>query len=170
MNIRTRLSDSAGCALGGLTLLGFILICSGELVIMLIGAVFILPFLISMIATDNSIEEMNEKKQQRIDYLIKYGHKIMVNLDDFEIHSNSYQKEIEVPGSNYDSRIEKININHNTIIIRVPYNDDIIEHRLDINMETDKLKIYFALKGETELYVDPENPGNNFLDLRFLEN
>ena len=37
-------------------------------------------------------------------------------------------------------------------------------------MDPEKLKIHFAIKEKTFLYVDPNNVNNNYLDLQFLEN
>ena len=181
MNIKKIVSDFGSWIFAGLTFLGFIIIYSGiggrgrykateetNLYFVAVGIILILPFLIYMLKTKILLNKVEDEESKRIADLIKTGDKVIVNLDNLEIQSNSYKQEIEV-GSGYNTRNEYIDINHNVILIDVPYNNDSIKYKLNIDMDTTKLKMHFAIKKETELYVDSTNPNNNYLDLRFLE-
>jgi len=182
MNFKKRLSDFGSYIFTGLTFLGSIIIYVGiggrgrynstgetNFYFIAVGIILILPFLIYMLKTKILIDRAENEESKRISDLIKSGDKVIVNLDILEIQSNSYKQEIEV-GNGYNTWNEYIDVNHNVILIDVPYKNDSIKYKLNIDMDTTKLKIHFAIKQETELYVDPENPNNNYLDLRFLEN
>ena len=100
--------------------------------------------------------------------LKKTGDKVLVDLDKVEIKSNRWQQEIE-KGSGYHTRLEKIDINYNKIELEIPYRDKMINYHLHIDMDLTKLKMYFAIQGQTYLFVDPADFTNNYLDLSFLE-
>ena len=181
MNIKKILSDFAGWIFTGLTLLGFLLIYVGigargkykvggetNIYFVALGIILILPFIIYMIKTKFMIKKTSDENADRINNLIGTGDKVTVDLDKLEIQSNSYKQEIEV-GSGYNTRNEYVDVNHNVILIDIPYKNESIKYRLNIDMDSTKLKIHFAIKETTELYIDPENPNNNYLDLRFLE-
>ncbi|OIQ30902.1 MAG: hypothetical protein BM564_01435 [Bacteroidetes bacterium MedPE-SWsnd-G2] len=181
MNLKKILSDFGSWIFIGLTFLGFIIIYAGiggrgrynatgetNLYFVAVGIVLIIPFLIYMLKTKILISKAENEESTRISDLIRSGDKVIINLDNLELQSNSYKQEIEV-GSGYNTRNEYIDVNHNAIMIDVPYKNDLIKYKLNVDMDTTKLKMHFAIKQETVLYVDPTNPNSNYLDLRFLE-
>jgi hypothetical protein len=181
MNFKKILSDFGSWIYAGLTFLGFIIIYAGiggrgrykasgetNFDFVAIGIILILPFLIYMLKTKILLSKADNEESNRINDLIRTGDKVIVNLDDLEIKSNSYKQEIEV-GSGYNTRNEYIDVNHNVILIDVPYKNDSIKYKLNIDMDITKLKMHLAIKKETRLYIDSTNPNNNYLDLRFLE-
>ena len=181
MNIKKILSDFGSWIFAGLTFLGFIIIYAGiggrgkynpmgdtNWYFVGTGIILILPFIIYMIKIKFMLKKSSDENTERINELIRTGDKIAVNLDKLEIQTNSYRQEIEV-GSGYNRRNEYINVNHNVIQIDIPYKNESIKYKLNIDMDPTKLKMHFAIKEKTELYVDPENPNNNYLDLKFLE-
>ena len=184
MNIKKILSNFGSWIFIGLTFLGFIIIYAGigghskhhltgdtNWYFIGVGVILILPFLIYMINIKLMLKKSSKENTERINELIFNGDKIIIDLNDLEIKSNSYQHEIEVRNSGgYGTRNEYIDVNHNVINISVPYKNELIIYRLNIDMDTTKLKMHFAIKKTTVLYVDKENPDNNYLDLRFLEN
>ena len=184
MNIKKILSDFGSWIFAGLTFLGFIIIYAGiggrgrhnptgdtNWYFIGVGVILILPFVIYMIKIKLMVKKSSDRNAERINELIFNGDRVFVNLDDLEIKSNSYRHEIEVRNSGgHGTRNEYIDVNHNVINIRVPYKNELIEYSLDIDMHATKLKMHFAIKKTTVLYVDQENPDNNYLDLRFLEN
>ena len=181
MNLKKILSDFGSWIFAGLTFLGFIIIYAGiggrgryrstgetNFYFVAVGIFLILPFLIYMLKTKILLKKSEDEESKRITDLISTGDKVIVNLDNLEIQSNSYKQEIEV-GSGYSTRNEYIDVNHNVILINVPYKNESIKYKLNIDMDTTRLKMHFAIKQETELYIDPKNPNNNYLDLKFLE-
>tara|TARA_R110000850_G_scaffold275296_3_gene414410 strand:- start:17 stop:571 length:555 start_codon:yes stop_codon:yes gene_type:complete len=183
MNLKEILSDFGSWIYIGLTFLGFIIIYAGiggrgrynptgdaNGYFIGVGIILILPFVIYMIKIKLMQKKSSDEYAERINELIYNGDKVIVNLNNLEIKSNSYKKEIEVRNSGGNgTRNEYIDVNHNVIRFTVPYKNESIEYRLDIYMDTTKLKMHFAIKKTTVLYVDPENPNDNYLDLRFLE-
>jgi len=183
MNLKKILSDFGSWIFIGLTFLGFIIIYAGiggrgrynptgdtNWYFIGVGVILILPFVIYMIKTKLILKKSSNENAERINELIHNGDKVIVNLDDLEIKNNNYEHEIEVRNSGgHGTRNEYIDINHNVIRFTVPYKNESIEYRLDIDMDITKLKMHFAIKKTTVLYVDPENLNNNYLDLRFLE-
>ncbi|WGD35329.1 hypothetical protein [Olleya sp. YS] len=182
MNIKKTLYNFANWIFTGLTFIGFILIYIGigargrfrgggepNIYFVLIGIVLILPLIIYLIKSKIMIRKAIDKNTNRVNTLIKNGDKLIIDLDTLVIKSNSYKQDIEV-GRGYNTRNEYIDINHNVIVLEIPYKNILIKYKLNINMDTTKLKMHFAIKERTELYIDPNNPTNNYLDLRFLEN
>lgn len=173
MKIKNILSDVGNWVIAGLTFLGTIILFAGidgatNWYFIGVGIIFLLPFIINIIRILLRTKKATDENAERVNELISHGDQITVNLDNLEIRSNSYQHEIEV-GSGYRTRNEYIDVNHNVILIEVAYKNDTIKNRLNIDMDTTKLKMHFAIKQTTELYVDPKNPNNHYLDLRFLE-
>jgi len=181
MNVKKILFDFGSFIFAGLTFLGFIIIYAGiggrgrynptsdtNWYFVGTGIILILPFVIYMIKTKLMLKKSSDENIERINDLIRTGDKVIIDLDKLEIQSNSYKQEIEV-GSGYNTRNEYVDVDHNVILIDVPYKNESIKYKLNIDMDSTKLKMHFAIKEKTELYVDSENPNNNYLDLRFLE-
>ena len=181
MNLKKILSDFGNWIFVALTFLGAIIIYAGvggrgrgqrpgeiNWYFIAVGAVLMIPCLIYIIKARFMEQKSIDDTSKRINDLLTKGDKITINLDQLEIKTNSYQQEIEV-GSGYRTRNEQIPINHNVILLKETYKGHNIHQRIDIYMEPTKLKMHFAIKGTTELYVDPQNPDNNYLDLKFLE-
>ncbi|WP_143542345.1 hypothetical protein [Robiginitalea sediminis] len=181
MKIKEAFSNAGSWALVSITIIGVVLIYSGlggrgswntpggrNYYVFAIGLVLILPFLFLMVKSKFQIRRFKQTEKHRIEGLLSTGMKIMVNLENLTIYTNSYLEEIEV-GSGNRKHNKQIDINHNVILLEIPYKDRIIPYRVDINMDPTKLKMHLNLKAETELYVDPNNPNNHYLDLRFLQ-
>ncbi len=181
MNIKNILSEFGSWVFAGLTFLGVSMIYTGiggrgrygpvgetNWYFVGIGLLLIIPLAIYMIKTKLIIKKTSDENIERINKLVKTGDKLIIDLDNLKIQTNSYQQEITV-GSGYQQRNEYVDVNHNVILLEVPYQDEIIKYKLNIDMELTKLKMHFAVKGKTELYVDSQNPHNNYLDLTFLE-
>ena len=181
MNLKKLLSDFGIWIFAALTFLGTIIIYAGaggrgrghrtgeiNWYFVAVGAVLMIPFLIYMLKARFMEQKSIDDTSKRINDLLTKGDKITINVDQLEIKPNSYQQEIEV-GSGYRTRNEHIPINHNVVLLEISYKGHNIQKRIDINMEPSKLKMHFAVKGTTELYIDPQQPDNNYLDLRFLE-
>ena len=182
MNFKKLLSDFGTYIFLGLTFLGFIIIYAGiggrgdynpvgdtNWYFVAIGTILILPFIFYMIKTKLMLKKSSNEDLERINDLIRTGKKVIVDLDSLEIQTNSYKQEVSV-GHGTQQRNEYVDVNHNVIFLDIPYKNESIKYKLNINMDSTKLKMHFAIKGKTELYVDTKNPNNNYLDLRFLEN
>lgn len=133
-----------------------------------IGLLILLPFAIWFLILKFKSDKIEKETEIEIEKLIQTGDKIIINLDEVEIQTNSYKQEISV-GNGTRQRNEYIDVNHNVILLEIPYKNELIKYKLNIDMDPTKLKMHFAIKEKTELYVDAENPNNNYLDLRFLE-
>jgi hypothetical protein len=181
MNLKKIFSDFASWIFVGLTFLGLIIIYAGigeissfnlfentNWYFVGVGLVLILPCAFYVIRTKLFLNKVTDENIDRIHKLIKTGDKLIIDLDTLEIQTNSYKQEISI-GSGYQQRNEYVDVNHNVIILEVPYQNELIKYELNINMELTKLRMHFAVKGETELYVDSQNPNNSYLDLTFLE-
>ena len=96
------------------------------------------------------------------------SNRIQIDYTDLEIYSNSWLQEVEV-GSGTNSRNEHVQINANTIKLKKQINNIPFNIEIDINMETDILKMKLAIKHKIDLYYNPYDPNENYLDLDFLE-
>ena len=182
MNFKKILSDFGSYIFIGLTLLGFLIIYAGfggrskrnvvgetNFYFIGIGIILIIPFIVWTIKNKLKSKQIQDDKTADIQRLISFGEKITINLDNLKIQSNSYKQEISV-GHGTQQRNEYVDINHNVILLEIPYKNELIKYKLNIDMDSTKLKMHFAIKEKTEFYVNQENPRNNYLDLRFLEN
>lgn len=123
------------------------------------GIVLVLPFIFYALTAMVVQKRAAIKNAKRIDLLIKTGDKITIDLDTLKI---------EVGLLAHQHHKYK-NGNQNVIPINVVYKDHLISTKYTIQMDTTNLKIHFAIKKKTVLYIDPKNPSNNYLDLKFLE-
>ena len=64
----------------------------------------------------------------------------------------------------------KINISINQLFYEFELNGIRYRHNVTVEMDTEKLKMWFALKQKTTLYVDKNDPEIQYLDLEFMEN
>ena len=182
MKVKNILSKVGSWVFVGITMLGLLCIYVGfggsgryrfhsistDYYFIIIGVVLIIPSLILLWKANIIDNKLKNAEYQRIVDLVASGERLIIKLDELEIQSNSYLQEIEV-GNGYRKRNEQIEINHNVVFLKIPYKDDIIHYRLNIFMDITTLKMHFAIKKETEFYIDPENPGNHYLDLTFLD-
>ena len=180
MNLKNILGQIGSYALIGISFLGVIVLYAGfggrgksndfgeiNYYFIAVGVVLLLPMLIYFLKTKFELDRWNNHKRKQINKLIKHGDQVIVNLDDLEVQTNSYLKEIEA-GSGYNTRMERISVNHNVLLIAAVYRGETIKYKVNIDMDPTKLKMHLAVKKETVLYVDPKDPNNNHLDLDFL--
>ncbi|MDC7998038.1 hypothetical protein [Gilvibacter sediminis] len=181
MNLKNILAQIGSYVLIGISVLGVIVLYAGfggrgksndfggvNYYFVAVGVALLLPMLIYILKTKFELDQWNNNKRRQINKLIKHGDQLTVNLDELEVQTNSYLKEIEV-GSGYNTRMERIPVNHNVLLISAVYRGQPINYKVNIDMDPTKLKMYLALKKETVMYVDPKDPNNNHLDLSFLE-
>lgn len=181
MNIRKIITDFGSWIFTGLTLLGFLVIYVGiggrgkyqrpdeiNFYFIAVGIVLIIPCIIWFMKIQLMSKKIEEDSAVEIQNLLEFGDRITVNLDNLEILTNSYLQQISVE-SGSGQRNEYVNVNHNVINLKIPYRDNFINYRLSLDMDPIKLKMHFAIKGETTLYVDKNDLNKNYLDLRFLE-
>ena len=131
------------------------------------GFLLMVPFIIFLIKIIFDTNKTDSEEEERIQNLKNSGHKILVDLTTLEIQTNSCQKEIK-EGRSFNSRNTRIEVEHNVALLSIPYKDIIVDYKLNIYMDSEKLKMFFALKENTFFYVDPKNLNNNYLDLSFL--
>lgn len=170
INLREKLNRIFGYLLAGIFFLGFIILyvgLNGNLIFVGIGTIILLPFIIWFLISYIKEKKIDSEKKDEIQKLKKYGEKVIVNLENIKIVSNSWTQEVRKT-SKYEDTVSHVDINYNFIEIKIPYKNEFINYSLHINMETTKLKIHFAIKRETILYVDLKDKNKNYLDLEFL--
>ena len=170
INLREKLNGIFGYFLAGIFFLGFIILyvgLDGNLIFVGIGTLILLPFLIWFLIIKIKEKKIDIEKKAEIQKLKKYGEKVIVNLENIKINSNSWKQEVRKT-SRYEDKVSYVDINYNLIEMKIPYRNEFINYSLHIDMETTKLKIHFAIKRETILYVDLKDKNKNYLDLEFL--
>jgi Mn2+/Fe2+ NRAMP family transporter len=170
INVREKLIRFLGYILASIFFLGFIILyvgLDGNLLFVGIGILILLPFVIWFLILNLKEKKLNTEEKAEIQKLKKYGEKIIVNLENVKINSNSWKQEVRKT-SRYEDEVSHVDINLNSIEIKIPYRSEFINYSIHINMETTKLKMHFAIKRETILYVDLKDKNKNYLDLEFL--
>ena len=134
----------------------------------IMGGICLIPLGIALIKFALFQKKEGEKEDQRIKDLVLHGEQVIVDLESIEIHSNVYNKEIEV-GHGYHSTNEIVEVKNNTVVFDIPCRGGTIGYTVDVPMDPTALKMHFALKKKTKLFIDPKDPNNSFLDLSFLD-
>ncbi|WP_299188468.1 hypothetical protein [uncultured Aquimarina sp.] len=175
-NSKKILSNLGYYIIAGIFFLGFITLYAGiggrnregSIMFVWIGLLILLPFgiwlLIEKIKERRSENEFEIEKQR----LIQTGDKVVINLDNIQINNNSWNQEFIIGQGKYQ-RIEHRDVSYNYIELEIPYESQTIKYNLHIDMDLTKLKMHFAIKEQTYLYVDTKDINNNYLDLDFLE-
>lgn len=171
INLKETLNGLFSYLLAGIFLLGFLFFwvgIDGNKLFVGIGTLILLPFAIWFFIQNRKLKKLENENEIEIENLKKYGEKIIVNLENLKIKSNSWQQEV-IKSSKYEDEITNIDVNYNMINIDIPYKGENINYCVHINMENTKLKMHFAIKRETILYVDRNDKNKNYLDLEFLD-
>ena len=133
-----------------------------------------------LILTYTNSKRKGKKAEQALESFKQRANKVLVNLENFELNNNSWTEEV-VDDSNDALLIEQALGYHeatityekhskNVIDFKIPYQSEIIQCREVVNMDPVKLKMHFAVRKETTLYVDPNDSERYYLDLEFLYN
>ena len=109
---------------------------------------------------------VSESKTQR-EHLKKIGEKVIVLYDELEIKTRSWRQEVVV-GSGTNSRNEYVDVNNNHIYLRKLHRGHYFEQEIVIDMNPEILRMKLALKTELNLYYNPKDLDDYFLDLEFL--
>jgi glycerol-3-phosphate dehydrogenase len=109
-----------------------------------------------------------DSKSER-DRLKKIAEKIIVKYDELEIKTRSWKQEIVV-GSGTKSRNEYVDVNQNYIYLKKLHRGHYFEAEFIIEMNPDILRMKLAYRNELDLYFNPTNLSDFFLDLDFLFN
>ncbi|CAM4250035.1 hypothetical protein [Flavobacterium terrigena] len=133
-----------------------------SLVILFCGIVFLISFI-------SKIKQRKEEKKVNniIEKFKKSSKKIEINYTEIKIKSNSWKQEIEV-GSGVNSRNDYIDVCQNDLSFSIEIGDIKYVGLVQIDMNTDILKMKLAYKNNIDFYYDLANPNQYILDLDFL--
>ncbi len=151
---------------------------SPNIYFIIIGAVILSPFVIYYFYDNYKSKRLIKSNNKQLEDFKNRANKIVVNLEDVQIKSNSWTEQKVIDNSyyagfnqmaGYDGKnFETITRNFNYVKFKIPHEYGIIEYKAHIPMDTTKLKIYFAIKKQTYLYVDKLDEEKMYLDLDFL--
>ncbi len=109
---------------------------------------------------------LSESKSER-EKLKKTGEKVIVMYDELEIKTRSWRQEVVV-GSGTNSRNEYVDVNNNHIYLKKLHRGHYFEQELVIDMNPEILRMKLALKTELNLFYNPKDLNDYFLDIEFL--
>lgn len=148
--------------------------------IFLTGLLMLAPFSIYLYFATNRFTNKDIEDVERIQTLKQNGIKLHVNLEVLElsktrksyyskvIHNSARSGALNQLMGNPDKNIQTTTYINNEIKFKVPYGNNFIKFTKTINMEPTTLMLHFAVKKETNLYVNPTNMSDYYLDLEFL--
>jgi hypothetical protein len=186
MKVKEHLSNLGRYLLIGIFFLGLIILFISlggkgrtfNYIFLIIGFTITLPYVVYFFWLFYIDRKKDIKTLLNIEELKKNGNKIIVNLENVKIKTrNSYATKInnsrtgainQIIG-NSDKNIETIEFKNNSISFKIPYENSFIRYSLTIDMDPINLKLHFATKKETILYVDKKNMNKYYLDLEFLK-
>ena len=180
--MKERLLDFGLYVIVGLFVLGSIsTFCGGWLTIIGLSLLGVLGISICIYFKVGASKDRNFERQQKEDLenFKRSAKKILVNLENVEIKSNSWTESVLARQSGYggldemagyeNGDIVKIKRNPNTIKISIPFEGNTIDYSVDIEKDPTTLKMKLLLKKETYLYVSREDKEEMYLDLEFLD-
>jgi len=143
---------------------------------------YFFSFLLIIIAIYIILKIIRNKEKQKIknefNLFIKNADIVKVQFDNFRIKTNSWTEEVVTDNGRYgvynqmmsqgDLNIKKVDHNMHILILNVNYSNMIIRIEYVIQMEPKTLEIKLAIQKETNLYINPNNPNQYYLDMDFL--
>lgn len=148
-----------------------------ELLLIFLGVILLVLLIIKLF-----FHRENKKMQKNLMKFKGNAVKIKVNLEDIKIISNSWTEEREKYTSDRDAgiviynklthndhkNVDLVQVNLNHLIYAFTYQGNAYIYEELIDYDTEKLRIWFIFKKETDLYLDI-NTEEMYLDLEFLE-
>ncbi|WP_341904751.1 hypothetical protein [Fluviicola taffensis] len=176
-NLKERILAFALISSFALSFLGYVLIRGAlrsfdnyvSYIMLAIGIVCILLFVIVLlIALRYSRKKKKSDEQEKLN-ILQYGTPFKIDLDSIRIKSNKWEDSHFVQSLGGDIEFKKENIQ--TILeFEVELNGEKKQFQWSSHLEPKSLEMYFAIQKETNLYLDPADHSNFYLDLRFIEN
>jgi hypothetical protein len=150
-----------------------------DLTFIIIGLAVLTPSIIWAIIWNKKQKREEISGSIELENLKKTADKIIVNLNTAEIKTNSWTEDkiietgrigmLNQLGGDGDKNIRSVTRNESMVSWVFNYHGKTIHYTIVIDKEVQSLKMHFAIQKETILYVDPNNPDNNYLDLEFLQ-
>ncbi len=132
------------------------------IVIIIIISIFLISRKIKLFKKE--VEKLEER-----DALIKRGIKLKVDLSQVTIKTKKSREAVIINKYSKHRRVEYRDVNCNDITFYITDKRRELKRKAKVCMEADKLRLHFAVKKFTYLYIDTKNPNDEFLDLRFLD-
>ncbi|UKN03484.1 hypothetical protein K6119_08150 [Paracrocinitomix mangrovi] len=146
------------------------------IILMAIVGIIVLIYLASSSSNDRKAQK---KWKQELEEFKRNAKKILVDLENVEVKSNSWTDNVVVSVSKYDvldeiagyrnSNVIQVDRNLNTVKISIPVEGETIEYLVNIEKDPTTLAMQLAVQKETYLYVSRQNKQEMYLDLEFLK-
>ena len=171
----------------GFTILGFTIIYVGlgtrssspNVYLIIIGLSFLLPLIIYLISIKIKSKRNEERHQRELFEFKRKAIKVKVDLGNVSIKSNCWNDIVVTDKTKYagfnelfgdtNRNVKSVRKSLNHVSIKIPYQGKTIKYDFSNAMDITKLKIHFAIKKETTLYIDPVDKNRMYLDLEFIE-
>ena len=182
MNIKNILFKIGSYAIICIAILGLIIFYvgmdRGNQSFMIIGFLIMSPFISWGIIWYVKNKKIKKDNLTELENLKKTADKITVDISTAVIETNSWSHEEIVArgdvamwneiGGHGHKNVKTITKIESIVSWKFDYNGKPIPYSIAIGKDAQTLKIHFAIQKETTLYVDKNNPDNNYLDLEFL--
>lgn len=191
MKIKNYLASFKTYIFIGITFIGFITILAGlgfkgrwntpgdgNIYFIGIGLLLLVPAIIWYVKSRRQDKKINDRLKEKIELLKKTGEKITINLDLVKIKPSQLQEKIITDNTTYsglnglagreDRNFKIVNKTVNQLTLIKSHKGRKIKYQESIVMDSDNLKIHFAIQKNTILYIDPNDGKNMYLDLEFL--
>jgi len=147
----------------------------GIILVAFVGIV-VLIYLLSLKSKQKKVER---EWKQELEEFKQNSKKIVVNLENVEVKSNSWTDNVVVSESKYggldqmagygNSNVTKVKRNLNAIEISIPLEGETIDYLVFVEKDPTTLAMQLAVQKETYLYINRQNKREVYLDLEFLE-
>lgn len=171
----------------GLFGLGFVVLRAGlqndNSLFSIIGIILMafvgIVILIYFVSSGSKEKKAERKWKQELEEFKRNAKKILVNLENVEVKSNSWTDNVVVSESKYggldemagygNSNVVQVDRNLNAVNISIPIDGETIEYLVNIEKDPTTLAMQLAVQKETYLYINRQNKREMYLDLEFLE-
>ncbi len=136
-----------------------------------IGILFLACAILSMVVLIIRLEKKNRAKAiekfTQTKHLLTTGIPIPLDLDTIRIKSNSWTEKQTIQTTIYDLEFDH-NKTQTILEIETKINERKHVFHVPVKQNPQTLEMYFAIQKTTSLYINPENPEEFYLDLRFI--
>lgn len=186
MNLKEKFSIAKSYFFIGMFLFGLLFFWAGlpgrnrnlNLFFLIPGFFMLLPFAVLYLTEKINFERIKKRDNQELEDFKNRAEKIEIDLRNVDIKSNKWKETVITDSTKYaglndligrsDRNMKSTTRNLNHITVNIPCEGKTLKYETNVEMDIDTLKIHFAVKKKTTLYIDTLNKSNMYLCLEFL--
>jgi len=132
------------------------------------GLIILIPFIWMAFKGKRGMKQMERDYEEFVEHLKKTGKHYKIPVSQIEVLSNDYLQENTKGHGKYEKTVYK-EVFHNVLLFQINLNGKTYKYRKDVYLKPEILRMHLLLKDELDMYVNPQNPEEFYLDTSFME-